>query len=49
MPGYKLTDAAQNDLRDISAYTVRKWGRKQEKLYRESIRATLKILAMEML
>ena len=45
MPGYKLTEAAKNDLRQISAYTKKTWGREQERVYRETMRATLRMIA----
>jgi toxin ParE1/3/4 len=45
MPGYKLTEAAKNDLRAISAYTKKTWGREQEHVYRETMRATLRMIA----
>ena len=45
MTDYKLTEAAKKDLREISAYTKKTWGKKQEKAYREAIRAALRELA----
>ncbi len=33
MPGYRLSVAAQNDLREISRYTQENWGSKQAKHY----------------
>lgn len=45
MPDYKLTQAAQNDLREISAYTKKTWGKEQDKAYREIIRAALRLIA----
>jgi plasmid stabilization system protein ParE len=39
MAGYNLTEAAKNDLREISAYTKKTWGREQERVYRETMRA----------
>ena len=45
MPDYKLTETAKKDLREISAYTKRTWGKKQEKAYREAIRAALRAIA----
>lgn len=45
MHDYKLTDAAKKDLREISAYTKKTWGKEQEKVYRETIRDTLRIIA----
>jgi len=45
MPGYKLTEAAKKDLREICAYTKKAWGKEQEKAYRETIRAALRIVA----
>ncbi len=45
MPGYKLTEAAKKDLRGISAYTKKTWGKEQEIMYRESLRAMLRALA----
>ncbi len=33
MPGYRLSVAAQNDLREISRYTQENWGSKQPKHY----------------
>jgi len=45
MPAYQLTEAAQNDLREISAYTKKTWGQEQEKAYREIIRAVLRLIA----
>ncbi len=45
MADYKLTGAAQNDLREISAYTQKTWGKEQAKAYREIIRATLRLIA----
>lgn len=45
MPGYELTKAAQKDLRGISAYTKKTWGKAQEKAYRENIREKLRGLA----
>lgn len=44
MPNYKLTEAAKKDLREISEYTKETWGRKQEKAYREIIRAALRVI-----
>lgn len=41
MPNYKLAEAAKKDLRGISTYTKNTWGKKQEKAYREIIRAAL--------
>lgn len=45
MPDYKLTEAAKKDLREISAYTKKTWGKEHEKAYRETIRAALRIIA----
>lgn len=45
MPDYKLTEAAKKDLRKISAYTKKTWGKEQEKAYRETIRTALRIIA----
>lgn len=45
MPDYKLTAAARKDLREISAYTKKNWGREQEKAYREIIRAGLRLIS----
>jgi toxin ParE1/3/4 len=47
MPNYKLTEAAKMDLRGISTYTKKTWGKKQEKAYRETIRATLRVIAQK--
>ena len=45
MPDYKLTQAAKKDLRGISAYTKKTWGKEQEKAYCEAIRAALRVIA----
>lgn len=45
MRDYKLTEAAKKDLRKISAYPKKTWGKEQEKLYREIIRTTLRNIA----
>ena len=45
MPDYKLTEAAKKDLRGISAYTKKTWGKEQEKAYREAIRVALGVIA----
>jgi toxin ParE1/3/4 len=45
MPNYKLTESAKMDLRGISTYTKKTWGKKQEKAYRETIRAALWAIA----
>jgi toxin ParE1/3/4 len=45
MPNFKLTEAAKKDLREISTYTDKTWGKKQEKAYRETIRAGLRAIA----
>ena len=45
MTDYKLTDAAKKDLRGISAYTKKTWGKEQEKAYREILRAALRVIA----
>jgi toxin ParE1/3/4 len=45
MQNYKLTEAAKKDLREISAYTKKTWGEEQEKVYRETIRVALRIIA----
>jgi toxin ParE1/3/4 len=45
MPNYKLTEAAKKDLREISTYMTKTWGKKQEKAYREIIRAALGVIA----
>ena len=45
MPDYKLTEAAKKDLREISAYTKKTWGKEKEKVYRETMRAALRIIA----
>ena len=45
MPDYKLTDAAKKDLRGISAYTKKTWGKEQEKAYREILRVALRVIA----
>jgi len=45
MRDYKLTEASKKDLREISAYTKKTWGKEQEKVYRETIRAALRIIA----
>ena len=42
---YKLAEAAQKDLREISAYTLKTWGKEQAKAYREIIRASLKLIS----
>lgn len=33
MPGYRLSEEAQNDLKEISRYTQENWGNKQAKYY----------------
>jgi len=33
MPGYRLSEEAQNDLKEISRYTQENWGNKQAKHY----------------
>ena len=45
MPDYKLTDAAKKDLRGISAYRKKTWGKEQEKAYREILRAAPRVIA----
>jgi plasmid stabilization system protein ParE len=45
MANYKLTGTAKKDLRGISAYTKKTWGADQEKAYRETIRAALRVIA----
>ena len=45
MPDYKLTEAAKMDLRGIGTYTNKAWGPKQEKAYREILRAALRMIA----
>jgi len=45
MPNFKLTEAAKKDLRGISTYTTKTWGKEQEKAYRETLRAALRIIA----
>jgi len=45
MPNFKLTEAAKKDLREISTNTEETWGKKQEKAYRETIRAGLRVIA----
>lgn len=45
MSNYKLTEAAKKDLREISKYTKKTWGKKHEKDYREIIRAALRVIA----
>jgi toxin ParE1/3/4 len=45
MRDYKLTEAAKKDLRKISAYTTKTWGKEQEKVYREIIRTALRTIA----
>ena len=45
MPNYKLPEAAKKDLREISTYTKKTWGKKQEKVYREIIRTALRVIA----
>jgi len=45
MRDYKLTEASKKDLREISAYAKKTWGKEQEKVYRETIRAALRIIA----
>jgi toxin ParE1/3/4 len=45
MRNYQLTEAAKKDLREISAYTKKTWGKEQEKTYRETVRAALRIIA----
>ena len=45
MPDYKLTEAAKKVLREISTYTKKTWGKEQEKAYRETMRAALRIIA----
>jgi toxin ParE1/3/4 len=45
MPDYKLTDAAKKDLRGVSAYTKKTWGKEQEKAYREILRTALRVIA----
>ena len=45
MPDYKLTEAAKMDLRGISQYTKKEWGKDQEKVYREIIRTALGVIA----
>lgn len=45
MADYKLTEAAKKDLQGISAYTKKTWGKEQERVYRESIRAALRAIA----
>ena len=45
MPDYKLTEPAKKDLREISAYTKKTWGKEKEKAYREILRAALRVIA----
>jgi toxin ParE1/3/4 len=45
MPDYELTDATKKDLRGVSAYTEKTWGKEQEKAYREILRAALRVIA----
>ncbi|MGD8837710.1 MAG: type II toxin-antitoxin system RelE/ParE family toxin [Desulfobacteraceae bacterium] len=45
MRNFKLTEAAKEDLRNISAYTKKTWGKEQEKVYRETIRTALSNIA----
>jgi toxin ParE1/3/4 len=45
MANYKLTEAAKTDFRGISAYTKKTWGANQEKAYRETMRAALRVIA----
>ena len=45
MRDFKLTEAAKKDLREISAYTKKTWGKEQEKVYRQSIRNALRMIA----
>ena len=45
MSGYHLTEAAKNDLLEISAYTKKTWGREQERVYRETMREALRMIA----
>lgn len=45
MADYKLTEAAKKDLRQISKYTKKEWSQEQEKAYRETLRAALRVLA----
>ena len=45
MRDYKMAEAAKDDLRNISAYTRKTWGKEQEKIYRETIRTALRIIA----
>lgn len=45
MPNYKLAEAPKMDLREISTYTKKTWGKKQEKAYRETIRTALRAIA----
>jgi toxin ParE1/3/4 len=42
---YRLTPKAQNDLRSISQYTKKQWGKRQSKIYISKLRARIEILA----
>jgi toxin ParE1/3/4 len=45
MSGYKISRAAQSDLRAIWRFTVERWGRTQADIYLYEIIATLNIVA----
>ena len=45
MPGYRLSEEAQNDLKEISRYTQENWGNKQAKYYLVELAAGFENLA----
>ncbi len=45
MPGYQLSEEAQNDLKEISHYTQKNWSNKQAKLYLIELTAGFENLA----
>jgi toxin ParE1/3/4 len=45
MPGYRLSEEAQNDLKEISRYTQKNWGNKQAKYYLVELAAGFESLA----
>ena len=46
MTNYELSKDAQNDLRDIARYTVKKWGKGQLAEYRKGLKETFKAIGL---
>lgn len=47
MAGFRVTDAAQADIREIGRYTQQKWGKAQRRIYLNGLDERFRLLASQ--